>query len=727
MTEPHESAVDPELVDLLEAVVLGDATDVQIARLNKILLSDGEKRRIAARFLQDETVLRSEFQLFHRIGDFSRAAADDIAEPATKDASPRGWRFGSSWAWALAASVIVAAYILSYRGVRPPNGQGVDRSGSEAAADSGLVGSFAEGLGREQIADKALSPGAGLRIGDVVEISSGVSRLKFDRGADVCLKGPAKLTIITPMRAALEHGALTARVAENAHGFRIDTPNSKVIDLGTEFGVSVSEQGATEMVVFSGKVAMEYSAPREEPNSEPESEPAPEAAPTLETEAPAPLDQAKLFSEGEALRVTSDGAVERVMAVHNSDFPRIGADTGEEPSWLPVIEAVSDSLRVDDTNMCYQISHHGFREDARAYVDRPYEWNGLFPEYGLPHCLRNADYIMPFCDDKLNAQIEMRVTLNRPARLYVLFDNRAELPAWLTEQFQDTGYYVGIDESERAAAGFSLATGAGQSLDSCMSVWSCDVPKAGVVVLGAMKPLNTSLMYGVAAVPLDIAERIAAEPHEHHTPRIGDGNLRPPLLPKPLGTALVERVRSFRNLTVATPSDNDVASMSRGVRFRIENMDGTLMPHPSVQVQGDVLPALNDGLIHRNSDDKERCVWYNGQGRFSVDLLSPEQITAINVFSCHRVERAPQFYTVWGSAADVKPSANFLRPAEAIAAGWQFIALVNTHPLGDGGVHASSVTAAPNTLGPFRHLLFIAERQVRGTFFDEIDVHTASE
>src|SRR5882757_4602101 len=113
MTEPHESAVDPELVDLLEAVVLGDATEVQIARLNKILLSDGEKRRVAARFLQDETVLRSEFQLFHRIGDFTRAAADDVAEPATKGALPRGRWFGPSWAWALAASVIVAAYILS--------------------------------------------------------------------------------------------------------------------------------------------------------------------------------------------------------------------------------------------------------------------------------------------------------------------------------------------------------------------------------------------------------------------------------------------------------------------------------------------------------------------------------------------------------------------------------------------------------------------------------------
>jgi hypothetical protein len=75
----------------------------------------------------------------------------------------------------------------------------------------------------------------------------------------------------------------------------------------------------------------------------------------------------------------------------------------------------------------------------------------------------------------------------------------------------------------------------------------------------------------------------------------------------------------------------------------------------------------------------------------------------------------------------VKPPTDFEDVDQAIADGWQLIAQVNTRALGDGAVHASSISALKETLGPYRHLLWIAEHQVRGTFFTEIDVHTTPE
>jgi hypothetical protein len=95
-------------------------------------------------------------------------------------------------------------------------------------------------------------------------------------------------------------------------------------------------------------------------------------------------------------------------------------------------------------------------------------------------------------------------------------------------------------------------------------------------------------------------------------------------------------------------------------------------------------------------------------------------ISEINTFSCHRFERAPQFFTLWGSAAERTPSADFQVASDAT--GWEYIGMANTHFLGDGAVHASSFRGKDAPLGPYRHLLWIAEDVDNGTFFTEIDV-----
>ncbi len=49
-------------------------------------------------------------------------------------------------------------------------------------------------------------------------------------------------------------GTLTARVPDRARGFTVLTPHNKVVDLGTEFGLSVDDQGAATVRVFTGEV-----------------------------------------------------------------------------------------------------------------------------------------------------------------------------------------------------------------------------------------------------------------------------------------------------------------------------------------------------------------------------------------------------------------------------------------------------------------------------------------
>ena len=85
-------------------------------------------------------------------------------------------------------------------------------------------------------------------------ISRGLLRLDFSSGARVTIEGPAKLEVKDEMRVVLHQGVLTATIPESAIGFVVDTAAAQVVDLGTSFGVSVGEDGLTDVCVFDGEV-----------------------------------------------------------------------------------------------------------------------------------------------------------------------------------------------------------------------------------------------------------------------------------------------------------------------------------------------------------------------------------------------------------------------------------------------------------------------------------------
>ena len=78
--------------------------------------------------------------------------------------------------------------------------------------------------------------------------------------ARVVLDGPAHFTLDSKLGGNLQLGKLTARVPHGAHGFTVSTPAGKVVDLGTEFGVSVKADKTVEVEVFVGEVVVDASA-----------------------------------------------------------------------------------------------------------------------------------------------------------------------------------------------------------------------------------------------------------------------------------------------------------------------------------------------------------------------------------------------------------------------------------------------------------------------------------
>ncbi|OGV70939.1 MAG: hypothetical protein A2283_17310 [Lentisphaerae bacterium RIFOXYA12_FULL_48_11] len=88
----------------------------------------------------------------------------------------------------------------------------------------------------------------------IVDLKAGCAELRFRNNVAVLLEGPARLRIKSVDHVVLYQGNLVADVPKNAIGFRVDTPSSEVVDLGTVFGVSVDPKGVSEVHVIKGKV-----------------------------------------------------------------------------------------------------------------------------------------------------------------------------------------------------------------------------------------------------------------------------------------------------------------------------------------------------------------------------------------------------------------------------------------------------------------------------------------
>jgi hypothetical protein len=331
----------------------------------------------------------------------------------------------------------------------------------------------------------ALKPGD-LVIPGRLRTKAGEFTMKFRSGPIVRVIGAVSMMVETDMLVHLDRGQATARVPNSMKGFTIKTPVIDVIDQGTEFGVATRENGFTDIVVFDGKVDL---------------------ADRISNE----TGLTRLV-QGQAARVDRQGAIQRIMQIGRNQ--RGSWWTADYPSsGINVIQEVRDNIPPADGSQyfCYQINYHGLDEDTFAYADHPHQWNGLTAE-GLPKFLQGADYVKTFNDYRYMNDFQMEVQLSQPANLYIFFDDRVPPPKWLSEQFEDTGVDIGLDEGpwgaeERALRPdlpvFENAVGGGQSIDNVFSVWHRRCLDAKPVVLGIMgEERQARAMYGVAATPL---------------------------------------------------------------------------------------------------------------------------------------------------------------------------------------------------------------------------------
>lgn len=87
-----------------------------------------------------------------------------------------------------------------------------------------------------------------------LQLREGFVEIKFDSNVQVTIEGPAEFQVLDDDMMKLSYGQLYFQVPPEAYGFQICTQHTKIIDLGTEFGIKEGLDGDTEVHVLKGRV-----------------------------------------------------------------------------------------------------------------------------------------------------------------------------------------------------------------------------------------------------------------------------------------------------------------------------------------------------------------------------------------------------------------------------------------------------------------------------------------
>jgi hypothetical protein len=127
---------------------------------------------------------------------------------------------------------------------------------------------------------------------DSMQLLKGAVKIRYDKGVELVVEGPAKFDFLSPSQYGLSYGKIYARVSPEGKGFTVVTSNSRITDLGTEFGVQRNIEGITDIHVFKGKTFLARGA---DPDNQ----------------------VSQLVTQGQAKRISSDN--NKVLDINISD------------------------------------------------------------------------------------------------------------------------------------------------------------------------------------------------------------------------------------------------------------------------------------------------------------------------------------------------------------------------------------------------------------------------
>ena len=227
-----------KLLELAERTIAGALAAGEKDSLNAWLRESAAARTLFAQALNQHAELRFDSRLLKDLAEDPEGQSRDLPGKARP-------------AWISSALAMAAGVgILGFVSVAWNWQMGAGRSGPVIPTVATVV------KAREcKWSGSTLPTAEGSRVTTgMLELSEGIATLKFDSGAEVVMEGPATLEIVDAMSCRLVRGTLMADVPPSAIGFSVETPDAKVVDYGTRFGVSAGEDGKYLVKVLEGLV-----------------------------------------------------------------------------------------------------------------------------------------------------------------------------------------------------------------------------------------------------------------------------------------------------------------------------------------------------------------------------------------------------------------------------------------------------------------------------------------
>ena len=158
--------------------------------------------------------------------------------------------------WLSAAAVMAAllALIMFGWGTRLPR---TTNNAVPAGPTVAVVAAHSPALQWDVAAAAVPARGTSLAAGPVT-IGKGTLALLLSSGVELTVDGPAQFDLNSDMQVLLAAGHISAVVPEGAEGFVIEAPGLRVVDLGTEFEVTVPPDGRPQVAVRRGAVEASF-------------------------------------------------------------------------------------------------------------------------------------------------------------------------------------------------------------------------------------------------------------------------------------------------------------------------------------------------------------------------------------------------------------------------------------------------------------------------------------
>jgi len=272
-----DGAVARELHDLCTRLYDQVITVEELAELNQLLDSSPAARQFYLRYVSLHSMLLTNAGKHRQVeaevlGRHVAAFAenDETVEDGSYTALLPKADSGSRWfprkSWAAIAASLFIVTVTTLWAIRASNDQveiaskGVEVPALQPAASNRVEQrvsvtrlSYISPAVRWLQPNDAFLPKSIVPVGSVLALAEGEIELTYSTGTKLLLIGPAEF-LLEESGGKLRRGGLVASVTEEGHGFKIETPNGKIVDLGTEFGVAVDDFGVSEVSVFQGKV-----------------------------------------------------------------------------------------------------------------------------------------------------------------------------------------------------------------------------------------------------------------------------------------------------------------------------------------------------------------------------------------------------------------------------------------------------------------------------------------